>query len=177
MLCLLSPSAMTASENTLETGNEGSSGAFIAVVASVVIVIAIIAALIGLFIYHRRNTQRVAQQAQRHPAGLICPETIFKRFTAMPCDDVLPQLPLLLLFIRHSYRLDLWLWDCDSYTYRMWALCYSFITLFSSPFCSLNHFPDNVLPLSHRPYRHLSQQYIPPRSGGRPVYLYVFLFL
>lgn len=70
---------MTAGENTLETRNEGSRGAFVAVVATVVIVIAIIAAWIGMFIYRRRNTQRVAQQAQRHPAGLICPETIFKK--------------------------------------------------------------------------------------------------
>ncbi|XP_078108016.1 uncharacterized protein LOC144519008 [Sander vitreus] len=54
----------------LTTSKEGSNGTVIAVVvASIVIGIVIIAALIGLFIYRRRNTQRITQQTQRHPAG------------------------------------------------------------------------------------------------------------
>ena len=51
---------------------EGTTGAFIAgVVASVIMGIVIMVALIGLFIYRRRNAQRVTQQTQRHRPGLI----------------------------------------------------------------------------------------------------------
>ncbi|XP_031154813.1 uncharacterized protein LOC116049369 [Sander lucioperca] len=54
----------------LTTSEEGRNGAVIAVVVpSIVIGIVIMAALIGLFIYRRRNTQRITQQTQRHPAG------------------------------------------------------------------------------------------------------------
>lgn len=76
-MVLLFSSALTTSEIIRVTSKEGSSGALIAVVASVIAVIAIIAALIGLFIYRRCGTRRVAQQTQRHPAGLICLEAIF----------------------------------------------------------------------------------------------------
>ncbi|XP_029308256.1 uncharacterized protein LOC115021758 isoform X2 [Cottoperca gobio] len=60
---------MTTSENILKGKKEGSSGSFmVVVVTSVLVGIAIMAALIGVFIYRRRNTQRVIQQTLRHPA-------------------------------------------------------------------------------------------------------------
>ncbi|XP_039663225.1 uncharacterized protein LOC120563155 [Perca fluviatilis] len=63
------PALTTSEEIISETRKEGSNGAVIAVVASIVIGIVIMAALIGLFIYRRRNTHRITQQTQRHPAG------------------------------------------------------------------------------------------------------------
>ncbi|XP_074510068.1 uncharacterized protein LOC141779223 [Sebastes fasciatus] len=68
----LSTPGLTTSEIIWEPKKEGSSGKYIAVavaLASVIIGIAIVAALIGLFIYRRRNTQRVTQQTQRHTEG------------------------------------------------------------------------------------------------------------
>ncbi|KAI3360937.1 hypothetical protein L3Q82_013147 [Scortum barcoo] len=57
------------SEVILEARKEESSGAFIAIVASAFIGTAVIAALIGLFIYRRRTTQRVTHVTQRHRPG------------------------------------------------------------------------------------------------------------
>ncbi|KAL6109079.1 uncharacterized protein ACO6RY_12289 [Pungitius sinensis] len=57
----------TEAETETETKTERSSGAFLPVlVTSVIIGTAITAALIGLFIYRRRNTQRVTQETHRH---------------------------------------------------------------------------------------------------------------
>lgn len=72
-VCLLSsPVLTTTSEIIFEPRKERSTGGVIAVVvAAVIIGIAIMAALIGLFIYRRRNTHRVTQLTRMHPAGLI----------------------------------------------------------------------------------------------------------
>lgn len=71
------PCLPSVSEIIWKTRKEGSSGAFIAAVASAIIGTAIIAALIGLFIYRRRNTQSITQLTQRQPPGLICLEANF----------------------------------------------------------------------------------------------------
>ncbi|KAK5922461.1 hypothetical protein CgunFtcFv8_019721 [Champsocephalus gunnari] len=61
---------LTTSEINLERDKNGISEVFLAVVvASVLTAIAIMAALMGLFIYCRRNSQTVTQQTQRPPAG------------------------------------------------------------------------------------------------------------
>ncbi|KAI9536507.1 hypothetical protein NQZ68_032302 [Dissostichus eleginoides] len=58
------------SEINLERDKNGISEVFLAVVvASVITAIAIMTALMGLFIYCRRNSQTVTQQTQRPPAG------------------------------------------------------------------------------------------------------------
>ncbi|XP_063735104.1 uncharacterized protein LOC134861652 isoform X2 [Eleginops maclovinus] len=61
---------LTTSGITSETKKKGISQLFMTVVvASVIAVITIMAALMGFFIYCRRNTQSIPQQTQRHPAG------------------------------------------------------------------------------------------------------------
>ncbi|XP_031708344.1 uncharacterized protein LOC116386358 isoform X2 [Anarrhichthys ocellatus] len=77
---------LTTSEIILETKMEGSSRAFIAVlVASVIVGIAIMAALIGLFIYRRRNTRRVTQQTQRHTPGTL--SDVYEIVDLTPSED------------------------------------------------------------------------------------------
>ncbi|XP_010792846.1 uncharacterized protein [Notothenia coriiceps] len=61
---------LTTSEINVESDKNGISEVFLTVVvASVIAVIVIMAALMGLFIYCRRNSQTVTQQTQRPPAG------------------------------------------------------------------------------------------------------------
>ncbi|XP_054477962.1 uncharacterized protein LOC129109846 [Anoplopoma fimbria] len=83
---------LTTSEILLETKMEGSSGAFLAVlVASVIIGIAVLAALIGLFIYRRRNTQRVTQQTQRPTTGTLTDAYEIFTESLTPLDDPTAQ--------------------------------------------------------------------------------------
>ncbi|KAF3691805.1 hypothetical protein EXN66_Car007480 [Channa argus] len=63
--------ALTKMDPILANTSQESTKAYIAVVASVITVTVIISALIGIFIYHRRNTLRVTQQAWNHQAGCV----------------------------------------------------------------------------------------------------------
>lgn len=68
--CFLFSSALTSVE--IVVAKEESNAATVASVVSVVAAVVIIAAVMGLFLYRRRNTLRVKQQShQSHPAGYI----------------------------------------------------------------------------------------------------------
>ena len=85
---LSSPALTTTSEitSTLESRKEKSTGGLIPVVVPLVIIgVAFMAVLMGLFIYRRRYTHRVAQLTPMHPAGWIY---CFIIYTAVKCSVI-----------------------------------------------------------------------------------------
>lgn len=100
----------TKMETETETATERNSVAFLpVVVTSVIIGTAIMAALIGLFVYCSRNTQRVTQQTLRHtPPGLILLFNLDEQCRVAPHRNNFGF--SLVVKVLSCMRMRLWMW-------------------------------------------------------------------